>query len=72
MLAAIAAWEECVPRYFVKVELHVETDEPRLIRVEIPGRLLDNVARPAGLRVEAANVISINALADGEDEPGVQ
>jgi hypothetical protein len=51
----------------VKVEMHVETDDPRLIRVELQGRLLDGTTRPPGLRVEDAHVVAIHALAEREE-----
>jgi hypothetical protein len=51
-----------VARYFVKVELQVETDEPRLITVEVQGRLLDGTGRPPGLRIEDASVVAIHEI----------
>jgi hypothetical protein len=56
-----------VPRYFVKVELQLETEEPRLIPVEVEGRLLDGTTRPAGLRIDQATVVAVHELAEAED-----
>jgi hypothetical protein len=50
-----------VRRYFVKVELEVEADDPRLVTVELEGRLLDNTSRPPGVRVDRAHVVAIHA-----------
>ena len=56
-----------VPRYFVKVELQLETEEPRLIPVEVEGRLLDGTTRPAGLRIDQATVVAVHELDEAED-----
>jgi hypothetical protein len=54
-------------RYFVKVELRVETDDPRLITVEVQGRLLDGTTRPPGLRIDDAQVVAIHEQAESEE-----
>lgn len=51
-----------MPRYFVKVELQVETDDRQLVDVELTGRLLDGARRPPGLRVENAAVVAVHEL----------
>jgi hypothetical protein len=57
-----------VRRYFVKVDLQVETDNPGLIPVEVQGRLLDGTGRPPGVRIEDANVVSMHEI-EGEPLP---
>jgi hypothetical protein len=56
-----------VPRYFVRLDVEVETDDQRLIPVELEGRLLDGATRPPGVRVANATVITIHEQL--EDEP---
>lgn len=46
-------------RYYVRVDIEVEADDPRLVTVEIEGRLLDGTTRPPGVRVERATVVAV-------------
>ena len=55
-----------MPRYFVRVDVQVETDEPRLITVELEGRLLDGTPRPPGVWVDNATVVSIQEVPEEE------
>ena len=59
-----AAGATTLTRYFVRVELEVEADDRRLVTVEVEGRLLDGTSRPPGVRVAAANVVSIHEQPD--------
>jgi hypothetical protein len=56
-----------VPRYWVKVDLEVEADDTRLITVELQGRLMDNIVRPPGVRVEHATVVAIHEQPEIEE-----
>jgi hypothetical protein len=56
-----------VTRYFVKVEVQVESDDRRLVPVELEGRLLDGTTRPPGVRVENATVVAIHEEPEHED-----
>jgi hypothetical protein len=51
----------------VRVEVQVETDDERLIPVELEGRLLDGTSRPPGLRVDNAIVVSVHEQPLGEE-----
>ena len=62
-----AGLESLVPRYFVRVDVEVETDDQRLIPVELEGRLLDAATRPPGVRVANATVITMHEQVE-EDE----
>jgi hypothetical protein len=65
-LPAVARKGFCVPRYFVKIDVEVETENQRLITVELEGRLLDGTTRPAGLRVANATVVAIHEQPERE------
>jgi len=54
-------------RYFVRIDAEVETEDRRLIRVELEGRLLDGTSRPPGLRVDNAIVVAVQEQPDDED-----
>ena len=56
-----------VPRYWVKVDVEVEADDTRLITVELQGRLMDNIVRPPGVRVEHATVVAIHEQPELEE-----
>jgi hypothetical protein len=53
-------------RYFVRIDAEVETEDRRLIRVELEGRLLDGTSRPPGLRVDNATVVAVQEQPDDE------
>jgi hypothetical protein len=55
-----------VARYFVKVEVEVQTDDRRLVEVELVGRLLDGTTRPPGVRVENAIVVAVHEVPERE------
>lgn len=55
-------------RFFVRVDVEVEADDPRLVPVEIEGRLLDGTTRPPGVRVERANVVAVHLQPPAEEE----
>jgi hypothetical protein len=55
-------------RYYVRIEAEVETEDQRLIAVELPGRLLDGTTRPPGLRVENATVVAVYEEAEAEED----
>jgi hypothetical protein len=59
--------EERVPRYFVRLDVVVETEDQRLIPVELEGRLLDSATRPAGLWVCDATVVAVREQEEAED-----
>jgi hypothetical protein len=61
------ALEGYVGRFFVRVDVEVETDDQRLIPVELEGRLLDAVTRPPGVRVANATVITIHEQVEAEE-----
>jgi hypothetical protein len=54
-------------RYFVRIDAEVETEDRRLIRVELEGRLLDGTSRPPGLRVDNATVVAVHEQPDDEE-----
>jgi hypothetical protein len=54
-------------RYFVRIDAEVETEDRRLIRVELEGRLLDGTSRPPGLRVDNATVVAVQEQPDDEE-----
>jgi hypothetical protein len=54
-------------RYFVRIDAEVETEDRRLIRVELEGRLLDGTSRPPGLRVDNATVVAVQEQAEDEE-----
>ena len=56
-----------MPRYFVRVDVEVETDDQRLIPVELEGRLLDAATRPPGVRVANATVITMHEQVEEEE-----
>ncbi len=56
-----------MPRYFVKVDVVVESEDQRLVTVELEGRLLDGTTRPPGLRVEQAHVVAIHEQPEQEE-----
>ena len=55
-------------RYFVRVDVEVEADDPRLIPVELEGRMLDGTTRPPGVRVDSANVITVHEQLEQEHD----
>jgi hypothetical protein len=57
-----------VTRYFVRVDVEVEADDPRLISVELEGRMLDGTTRPPGVRVDSANVITVHEQLEQEHD----
>ena len=54
-------------RYFVRVEVEVETEDRRLVSVELEGRLLDGTTRPPGVRVANASVVAVHELPEAEE-----
>ena len=55
-------------RYFVRIDAEVETEDRRLIKVELEGRLFDGTSRPPGLRVENAIVVAVHEQPDTEED----